>query len=237
MLPSLLPLHCHDRILIEKLADFVQQNNCFAQVNDLLAPFIEPNNSKIVTRSSLVRRLESVSNAVFNYIMVKCRELPVMKCESMQSAFSQWSELKEDQCVRFVWLLIDETDIIVLNKSSDYYDDISLCLGTGWYFKPSLDYVESKTFEVLTYEVSFICDHAFPTKQEQFNTVYNQSNDYITWNGIRYSFEVTGACVTLRMPWRISDLFGEPLYIFYTKQNDNWFYSTTANIQSAYGQM
>ena len=238
MLPTLQDLTEYDKLLIQDIVDFVDQSSCFEEVNQVLYPFIHKFNRNIHTRHALARRLETLCNAVFNYVVIKLRELNVMKCQSIQTAFVKWGKLRDKQKFRFVWLLVEDADMILLNKSEHFYENIADCLSAAWYFKPSIDYVDSRSFDLLTYEIvtsyeqdllnELVCDN----KQ---NCCSNDSKllDHITSKGIRYSFTVTDHCATIRMPWRVPK-GDDYLYIFYTKKSDNWFYCDNPNISRAY---
>ena len=234
MLPTLIDIVQYDKILINDIVDYAERFNCFSDINQVLYPFIHKHNRHIQTSAFLSRQLRALSNAVFNYVVCKLRELTVMNQASIQSSFRNWSRVRDEHKVRFVWLLVDDSEIILLNKSDRTYANISDCLTSAWKLQPSIDYVDNRVFEILTYEIV--------TAHEQCDELDNDrifyANDlklinHITSKGIRYNFSATGNCVTIQMPWRIPRR-DHHLYIYYTKKSDNWFYCSNPNISEAY---
>ena len=246
MLPTLQPLASFDRELLVKLIDYVSEVRCFDEISDLLRPFVKSFNHKIKTRTELRRYLHCLENAVFNHLVSRARELPCFKREDIQQSFRQWSEIRDSYSVRFVWLLIEDQEVTLLNKSSKYYDDLSDCLTDGWCYKPVVDYIESRAFEILTYEVKTVCDYVLPTPLLKYHRSFNATKDTCTgevkltnsvlFKGVRYTFEVTGDHVSVRMPWWIENSENERRYIFYIKKKDLWLYSAHKDISKAVQQ-
>lgn len=243
MLPALQPLTYFDRELSRKLVDFVCEVDCFSQISDLLQPFIKSLNYIIKTGAELSSQLLSLDNAVFNHIVTRARELACFKRADIQQAFNKWCEIRDGHNVRFVWLLVEDKEVILLNKSSKFYKRLSDCLTDGWYYKPSVDYLEVRAFELLTYEVKTLSEYVLPMPSHKYNRTYSVKKDpntgevklinHIAFKGVRYAFEVSHSHVTVRMPWWIENSENERRYIFYIKKYDFWFYSSHKDIHRA----
>lgn len=243
MLPTLHPLASHDKLLVNKLIDHVAISDCYEDVWDILRPFLHVNHSKIDSKTKLRSCLECMQNSVFNHIMTRFRELPCFKGENIQAAFKQWCQDRDQLSVRFVWLLVEEGDIVLLSKSTLYYNDISQCLTVGWRYRPTLDYVESRAFELLTYEVqmpqqnlkplSLLKHHQTFTVRKDVHRGEHKLVNFILKKGTRYVFQVTEGHVTVKMPWHVVTPDDRVLHIFYVRKYDTWVYSYDSSMLEA----
>ena len=245
MLPTLQSLTSYDKELLQDLTQFVHKISCYDEVIDLIQPFMNEAIEIKKTANHLTRYLEYFPNAIFNYFITRIRQLPCMKSDTIQTCFQRWSKSRDENSVRFVWLLIENGDFTILNKSALYYQDISQCLSAAWRYKPSYDYIDARSFELLTYEVRAVGEFALPNPifrhyrtiaLRRVNEDKTTTRNFIDSKGTRYPFEITGDHVTIKMPWHVLTDNDEKLYIYYIKKNDRWVYSFDSSIKSAYHQ-
>ena len=247
MLPRLNPLTFYDRQLVASLVNHVVEFNHYKTVQHILKQFISKQQGEIDTGAKLSRQLEGLSNVVFNHVVSRFRELRAFKDNSIQTAFHRWSEHVTKQRVRFVWLLIERGEVTLLSKSALYYEDISQCLTVGWRYKPSVDYIDSRAFDLLSYEVQAEIQPRTRVSLSKYHPTFTvrqgarcgepELANFVISKGTRYNFQVTGDHVTVKMPWHVSTCCNRALNIFYVHKYDTWVYSYDSSIQEAAHQL
>ena len=113
----------------------------------------------------------------------------------------------------------------------------------GWCYKPTVDYIDSRAFDLLSYEVQTSGDVYEPLSLSDYHQTFTVKKDvhtgrakfsnFVISKGTRYNFEATGHHVTVKMPWHIVTSCNRALHIFYVRKYDSWVYSYDSAIQEA----
>ena len=237
MIPSLQPLCENDKVLIDHFVAYVETNSLWDEMNGILDFVCK--SAPVIIAPKLKHKLCGLSNALFNYIVKCCRESPLFQCPQIQSHMQTWAlaGVGEGKKYRFAWVLIDNGEVLLLNKSSLYYDSISDCLSCGWRYQPSLDYPESPgCCTLLTYEVSPGGAYALPNHDSKVKQWYlgdNRGDKSIICKGTAYTYAAIKDYYVIKMPWYIQDGDSD-LYIYYIKKFDTWHYSLESDIVTAH---
>ena len=226
--------------LIEAIVCFVDKINCYEKVVEIIAPFIRRSCTEIKIQSKLLKALESLPNAVFIYVANRIRQLPEMNDDVVQQAFIEWMKVIDHHRVRFVWLLIENPgEIIILSKGAKFHTEVSECLRTGWQYAPSIDYIDSRAFQLLTFEMDESND---PLNTMTDNVACSGSCQFgqerqILFNGVNYTYAMMHGSILVKLPWAIQSKKNGNMFIFYLKKRDCWIYSKNSNIQQVYHQL
>mgnify|MGYP001547576499 CR=1 FL=1 len=235
MLPALGKLTLSDQDLIEDVCRYVTAGGLWCEMNDVLNPLRTDCQKEISSRKELRKFLNSLSNAVFNYVVTQCTGRAVF-C-GLKAYFDMWNMRREGGSYRFVWLVVEAGRVTVLNKSSLYYNNTQECLRAGCLYRPSVDFTSSSEYQFLTYEVKPFHNKYFilpslpydPLLQETLNckklSVYKQPEKAVVYQGARYVYRAVDDFLVVKMPWYVLSLDERKLHIFYIKKFDYWMYS------------
>ena len=229
MLPSLNLQSNADIELVHKIVAQVDKLNAYKQITHVLEPFIGTYDLQIQTKSKLTRVFEKIGNALFNYVMNRVRQLPILNTAPVREAFKQWTTNVQKHKVRFVWLLIEKQGLVtLLCKGPTFYQDMGQCMRDAWEFKPSVDYIEGQSFEILSYEVEtpyeYVPTDSFTLKRRIRSPQNKIHQSSLIFNGVQYDYEMLGGCIVVKMPWKAQSTDRGYMDIFYVKKDDAWLY-------------
>ena len=241
ILPSLEKLTLADQDLIENLCRYVVAGGLWFEINDVLSPFRTNRQKDISTQKDLRKFMNSLTNAVFNYVVEQCRER-VAFC-GLKAYFDMWNTGREGGSYRFVWLLVEGGGVTVLNKSSLCYNNTQECLRAGCLYRPSIDLAGGSECQLLTYEVKPLNNKYFILPSLPYDpllrraldrhSVYTPPEKAVVHQGARYAYRPVDDFLVVKMPWHILSLDERKMYIFYIKKFDYWMYCYSEDIEKA----